>query len=80
MLAEVVDALVLQAHAVEHAPAGLSHARIVVTLARLERSTLHDNASDFIQRHEILKLQPVAKRTRGCHHGILQPQVSYVHI
>ena len=80
MLAEIVDALVLKAHAVEHALGRLHHSRIVVTLARLQRSSLHDNTANLTQVHEIGKFHAIAESARSRHHGILQFQSSYFNI
>ena len=79
VLAEVVGPLVLQPHAVEHARSRFGHARIVVALARLERGAFHDDGSYFFQRHEILKLQPIAEGAASRHHGIGQPQLIYLY-
>ena len=80
MLAEIVHALVLQAHAVEHSAGGFGHTRIVVALARMQRSAFHDDAADAVEGHEVGKFQSVAKRSRCGHHGIFQAQSFYFYI
>ena len=80
MLAEVVHTFVLQAHAVQHAHRRLSHAGVVVALTRLQRRTFHDDAAQLFQGHEVLKLQPIAESARGCHHGVLQTECTYIYI
>ena len=53
--AEILHTLVLQTYAVEHALRRFSHTRIVVSLARLQGSALHDNTANLLQRNEIGK-------------------------
>ena len=79
VLAEVVDTFVLQAHTVQHATGRLCHARIVIALTRMQRCSFHDDTANLIKWHKILKLQPITKRSRCCHHRILHRQLSYIY-
>ena len=79
MFAEIVHTLVLQAHTVQHTTGRLCHTGIIVTLTRFERRTLHNNASNTIERHQVGKFQPIAKGARSRHHRVLQPQFSYLY-
>ena len=80
LLTEIVHTLVLQTHAVQHSTGRLRHPGVVITLAGLQRRTLHDNAANTVQRHQVGKLQTVAEGARGRHHGILQRQILDLYI
>ena len=71
VVAEIIDAFVLQSHAVEHSFRRLHHARIVVAFAGVERRTFDDNAANAVEGHEIGKFKTVAERAGGGHDGIL---------
>ena len=77
VLAEVVDTLVLQTDAVEHTLCCLSHTRIVVALARIERSALNDDATYAVERYEVGEFEAVAECSRCGHNGILEFQTAY---
>ena len=77
VLAEVVDTLVLQTNAVEHTLCCLSHTRIVVALARIERSALNDDATYAVEWHEVGEFEAVAECSRCGHNGILEFQTAY---
>ena len=79
MIAEIFHALVLESHAVQHTLRSLSHARIVITLTRLQGGSLYDDATDFLQWHEVCKFQTIAEGSRCRHHWILQFQLMYVY-
>ena len=79
MLAEIIYALILQAHTVEHSLWCLCHSGIVIALARLQRGALYNNAAYLVKRYKIGKLQSVTKSSRGCHHGILEFQMMYIY-
>ena len=76
MLAEIIDALVLQTYTVEHALCGFGHTRIVVTLARNQCCAFYNNATYLVEGHEVGKLDAVAEGSRRGHHGVLHPQLS----
>ena len=80
VFAEVINALVLKAHTVEHAHRRLSHARIVVALTWMQSGSLHDDTAQLVERHKILKLKSIAEGARGRHHGILQLQILYLYV
>ena len=80
MLTEIIHALVLKSHTVEHALGSLGHTGVVVALARLQRGAFHDDAANLTEVYEVGKFNAVAKRARGSHHGILQFQFSYLYI
>ena len=72
MLTEIIDTFILQSYTVEHTLSRLHHTGIIVSLTGIEGGALHDDTSNTVERHKISKLQPVAKRARGRHHGIFQ--------
>ena len=78
MLTEIVNALVLQPHAVQHTAGRLCHPWVIVALAWFERRALHNDASDTVERDQVGKLQTIAKGARSRHHRVLQPQFSYL--
>ena len=79
MLTEIIHALVLQTHAVQHPLRRLCHSWIVVTFTRFQGSALHDDAANLFQIYKVLKLKTIAKRTRGGHHGVLHLQRPYIY-
>ena len=60
VLAEVIDALVLQSDAVEHTAGGLVHAWVVIALAVVEGGALDDDGAYLVEWYEVLKLYAVA--------------------
>ena len=61
VLTEIVNALVLQSHTVEHSRCRLCHSRIVVALSRMQGGALHDNAAYLTKFHEISIFRTVSE-------------------
>ena len=78
MSAEVIHALVLQPHAVEHPLRRFGHTGIGVALAWMQGGTLHDNASQLTEVNQVGVLEAVTKRAAGGHHGILERETAYM--
>ena len=75
--AEVLYALVLQAHAVEHAAWGFGHTGVVVALAGQEGGSLHYDATYGGEVHHVLEFYAVAEGATGRHYGVLHLKGPY---
>ena len=79
MVYEIMHALVLQSHGIEHTHGRFGHTRIRVSFPMMERGTLHDDASDFLQVDEILELQSISECTRCGHDRVRHVQFTDVY-
>ena len=76
MLAEVVYSLVLKSDGIEHTRRGLCHARIRVSLTRMQRRSLDEDSTKTVEVDEVTVFEPVTKGSRGGHHGVLNREPS----
>ena len=78
MLGKILNALVLEAHTIQHSARSLGHTRIVIALSRLIGRTLHDDTAYATKVHYILELNAVTKRPACRHHRITKLKPSYI--
>ena len=79
MLHEIVRSLVLQTDRIQHTRRCLRHTGIVITLTRLFSRSLHKDASQAGNIHQISIFNAIPECTGGGHHRILQRQFPYLY-